>query len=194
MTAISNEVDLVPVEVASRSFLLQFFSIMQEFGTEIPWLRPLHGIAYATNTTYFRDQMLLRMGIDEGDVFPYQVLTRDGAREYVAGILHFTQSPERFIDPVHVGLCEYLKSERYQYISCLQVRTGHRGVGMGDFAIRSALNVILARHERVWGVVAHRELLDWYVKLGATVLSPTHNKDNLWIISWRLPGILDPTF
>lgn len=175
---------LVHQGLRSRSFLLQFFAIMEEFGDEIPWLDGLRGLTWSTNATFFRDHILRRLGCEEEGIVPYQFVTPDQQREFVGGVVHFTRSPENFRDRRNIEVMERLVTEGYHYISCLQVRSPFRGVGVGDTLMRRALRSIQASHSRVWGVVSHPELIPWYVGLGATVQSPRDNRDKLWIISW----------
>src|SRR3989344_7969748 len=113
---------LISRSLRGRTFLIQFIEIMREFGAEIPWLEPLQNIAYATNAAYVRDRLLRAFSChDPSEVTPYQFVTADESREYVGGILHFTKTPEVFIDRSNQEIAERLTQEDFHYISCLQV-------------------------------------------------------------------------
>ena len=180
--------EVVQVDVRSRAFVLQFFEIMREFDSEIPWLHRLKGITYATNPTYFRDQLLLRLGCDEGEIVPYQLLDSAESKEFIGGLLHFPLSPERFQDKTNQAVLEQLAYEQYRYISCLQIRHGFRKYGYGNIVMRATLDSILEHYKKVWGVISDPQLLAWYVSLGGCMLSPWVNADKLWIIAWDSLG------
>lgn len=178
---------LVKRSIRSRAFLLQHLQIMEEFGAEIPWLDPLKGIYFSTNSTYFRDQFLRRLGCEEEAIVPYQLVTSDRSREFVGGILYFPSSPEHFVDPANIEIQERLTAEHYRFISCLQVRNPFRGQGIGKLLFRRAMAAIFRKHGSVWGVVSNPALIRYYASLGARLQSPKDNKDRLWIITFENP-------
>lgn len=180
-----SDVMLKPTDLRSRSFLLQHLEVMNEFGEIIPWLEPLKSITYSTNATHFRDRFLEHLGCNEEEIIPYQLTFSNNSREYIGGIWHFPNSPEKFKDKSNNETAEKLNHENYRYISCLQVREPLRKTGHGKQILTSVLNEILNTHGKVWAVVSNPELLPWYTSLGAKIESPTKNSDNLWIISWR---------
>lgn len=177
---------LVMCDLRDRSFLLQLFTIMHEFGDVIPWLDPLRHIQYWTNAERFRDELLLRLGCaDEGEIVPYQLHAGSDGNDYMGGILHFPVAPERFKDLHNCAIHARLRFEHTSFISCLQVRDMYRGDGHGARIMREALDAILAEHGgRVWGVVSDPRLVRWYEALGGRVLSPAENKDGLWIVKF----------
>jgi GNAT superfamily N-acetyltransferase len=175
---------LVERSIRSRAFLLQYLQIMEEFGEEIPWLQPLKPISFSTNPNYFRDQFLRRLGCEEEEIVPYQLVMSDVPREFVGGILYFPRSPEGFKDRNNQEILERIDSEGYRFISCLQVRDVFRGQGYGATIMQRALGAILEEHKKIWGVVSNPSLLPWYASMGAKVLSPAENKDELWVVSF----------
>lgn len=177
---------LIQRSLQGRSFLLQFFQIMEEFGDEIPWLQPLKGISYTTNGVYFRDQVIKRLGLkDIEHVTAFQFVTPGREHEYIGGVMRFAAIPEVFRDRDNQDIQARLVCEGYHFISCLQVRERYQGQGHGRLLMKKALNTILGTHGRVWGVVSKPSLISWYQSLGATLHSPHQNDDKLWIISWN---------
>jgi GNAT superfamily N-acetyltransferase len=176
---------LVQSSLRSRSFLIQFYAILDQFGREIPWLTPLQSLSYTTNTTYFRDQLLRKLACEEEAVIPYQFVTTGESREFAGGVLHFPRSPERLKDKRHREIMERLAFENYHYVSCFQVRDVFRGQGTGTNLASRAISAILATHPKIWGVVSKPHLVSWYQRLGATVLSPQDNTDKLWVVAWE---------
>ncbi len=175
---------LLAVDLSGRDFLVQYFTIFAEFGGKIPWLDGLDEMRFATNPEWFRDELLRRLGQRDGQLTPYQFVAEDQPRTFQGGILHFDRHPEKFVDRANADVEERLSSQGYGYISCLQVRTPFRSAGVGTETFRRALTAILKAHGSVWGVVSDARLLQWYIKLGASVHSPPSNKDHLWIVSW----------
>lgn len=178
-------------DLRSRSFLIQFYEIIMEFGKEIPWLAPLINIGFSTDSIYFRDQILKKLGCEEEGIMPYQFIAPETGKYFVGGLLHFSKSPENFKSSVNRDIQEKLESEKAAYISCLQIRQPFRFSGNGKELMERTLRVILKEHGKVWGVVAHPELLSMYTGLGARVHSTLHNKDKLAVISWSNQNALD---
>lgn len=177
---------LIQRNLTSRTFLLQFNEITTEFGSVIPWLHPLKDVAFSTNSSYFRDRILLGLKCkEENDFTAMQFVSSDTSREYIGGIIRLINSPEKFKDFKNIEVQEKLKHENYNYISCLQIRKVHRNVGKGNALMTKALQVLLLEYKKVWGVVSNENLIPWYISLGATLKSPISNKDKLWIISWE---------
>ncbi len=176
---------LVQRSLSGRSFLLQFFQIMEEFGDKIPWLENLKPISYSTNPNYFKDQFLRRLGCDEEEIIPFQFVSDDESREYIGGLLHFPKSPENFLDSSNIEISEELASKGYRYISCLQVRRDLQRHGHGSTASLMALMEIRKTHSEFWGIASKAKTRQYYESLGATTLSPLENKDGLWIMTWQ---------
>jgi GNAT superfamily N-acetyltransferase len=160
---------------------------MTEFGDEIPWLAPLKPIAHATNPTYFREQLLRRLGCGASDeIDAFQLVTSHRSHEFVGGVLHFTHSPERFETDENRRIMNRLVSDGHSYLSCVQVRDAHRGQGHGRDLFRRALGTVLDKYDKAWAVVSDREMLRWYLSLGLGTRLHTSrdNAERLWIISW----------
>lgn len=184
---------LVEAELRGRGFQIQFTDTMQEFGSIIPWLKPLQKLEFSTNPDYFRDTVLrgLRCN-DESDITPLQLITSDEKAEYVGGVIRLTHSPEIFTDPRNQELNERFSVLGYQYISCLQIRKDLRGGIFGPPLIRDVRDLILEVHERAWAVVSSLRMLRYYLSVGARSESPLENTDHLWIISWHRPSLRPP--
>lgn len=175
---------LVQRSITGRTFLVQFISVMQEFGREIPWLEPLEGLEFITNAVRFRDKLLLGLGVEEEEIISQQFLTSGRDREYFGGIIRFTRPIENFRDTRNLETQEKLTSSGFQYISCLQVRDIKRGQGYGSVLMKKALDTMKGEVGSVWGVTSRPELLPWYQRLGGQLLSPLENKDGLWLVAW----------
>jgi hypothetical protein len=160
---------------------------MDEFGQKIPWLLPLQQLGLATNASYFREELISRLGMrDEASLTPLQFTTSDIRREFIGGALHFSCSPERFRDSRNQGLNERLSGEGYQFVSCLQIRKDLRGGRHGPKFAGMVLDSLLKSHGKVWAVVSEPRLAQRYISLfGGTLRSPQENKDGLWILSWE---------
>ena len=171
---------LVQRSLEGRAFAVQFSEIFKEFGQLIPWLRPTNHILFATNGAHFKREIEVILG---AGVVAYQLTDRDPARDFIGGMLHFPHSPENFIDPRNQDAANELTRSGSCFISCIQIRDVKRGSGYGMELVSKSLDTILNTYPSVWGV-CDPELTTWYEKLGAKVLSPQHNDDNLHIISW----------
>jgi len=165
--------------------LIQFHEIMAEFGRVIPWLDGMDDMRFATNGEWFSNELLRRLGQSGSRITPYQFVNPDDARSFVGGILRFDMSPERLRDSRNAEIAECLSSSGSSFISCLQVRNPRRRNSVGTDMMRRSLDTILAHHGAVWGVVSNPRLLSWYASLGAELLSPRDNKDDLWIVHWN---------
>jgi len=172
----------------SREFLIQFWEILQEFGTEIPWLEGLKKLRYVGNSTRFRDMLLtgLKMS-DETGISPLQLVTSSEDREYVGGVLRFERAPEKFKDRKNLQIQEELEANGSQFLSCLQIRTDQRGGRHGPRLVKHTTDAMLARYGSFWAVVSDMRLIHWYESFGANLRSRLENQDGLWIISWNLP-------
>lgn len=177
---------LQPVSLRGRRFLIQYSEIMTEFGRIIPWLDGLDDLRFATNGVWFLEELVRRLGQQDGMVTPYQFVDPDDAQTFVGGILHFDRSPEHLRDPRNAKIAEQLMDSGTSFISCLQVRKPRRGVGVGTHMGHRAINAILKYHGPVWGVVSDPRMTAWYTSLGASLPSPIDNKDGLWIVHWPL--------
>ncbi len=176
---------LEPVKPRGRRFPIQFFEIMREFGDTIPWLRGLNELKYATDGEYFHDELMRKTKQNGAPIVPYQLTDSDDAHTYLGGIIYFPKSPETLTDPHNLETAERLADEGASFISCLQVRDVKRGTGNGRVIMERALRAIRHKHGSVWGVVSDQRLINWYKSLGAEILSPPENKDQLWIVHWN---------
>ncbi|MDO8183778.1 MAG: hypothetical protein Q7T49_02230 [bacterium] len=176
---------LIARSLTSRSFLIQFSEVMQEFGREIPWLEDLQTIRFWTNTAKFRSQLLKTCRCEDGEITPYQFIIPGEAREYAGGVIHFSRSPENFRDRANQGILERFEAEDYHFISCLQVRDVFRGQNYGRRMMARALKTVGTKYPNLWGVVSDHKLIQWYQQLGAKLISPLDNQDRLWIVSWE---------
>lgn len=185
---------LIERSLAGRAFAIQFNQIMQEFGSCIPWLEPLKPLGLSTNGTYVRDRILqsFRCG-DPSDITPLQFVTPDQGREYVAGMMLFRNSPERFSDAKNQAVSGELTSSGYPFLSCLQVRTDLRNQGYGSRFVKKAFRTLLKTHGKMQWVVAHRRSINAYISMGATLHSPLMNQDGLWLMSYNRETALSPS-
>lgn len=152
---------------------------MQEFGTTIPWLRTLPPtIEEGLNPA----DILNKLGLSEDEFAAYQLREND---EYIGGIILFSRSPERFIDPKNASEAERLASSRSGFITCLQISPEKRKQGYGSMLMRQAVPTILEEYGSVWGVISNPSLIPWYRSLGGKILSLGENHDKLWIVSWE---------
>ena len=176
---------LEQVDLRSRSFLLQFFEVMSEFGNIIPWLEYLKTIKYSTNAEYFRDQVLKLLRCqDEHDILPYQLIGNKPERDFFGSIIHFKKSPERFRDFKNIEIMEGLEQQGYDYITCLQIRGQYRRQGWASVLLNGVMKKIIDQRQSVWAVLSDYNK-DLYPYLsGATLRSPENNLDKLWIITW----------
>ncbi len=156
---------------------------LTEFGGVIPWLRGMDDLRYATNGAYVDAELHQRIGVQE--IVPFLLVTDDRARSLLGSVLTFSETPERLIDPRNIALVQNLEAGGARYISCLQIRSAHRGDGNGTALMLRAIRAILRDYGAVWGVVDNPDLLRWYRELGAETPSPLHNHDNLWIVTWQ---------
>jgi len=174
-----------------RRFLIQYYQIMEEFGRVIPWLAGLDDLKYATEGNWFRDELARQTGNRPEGVTAYQLVDEDPAKMFIGGLLHFEEMPELFRDQRHHQLAEQLKANGSSFVSCLQIRSALKQLGMGNELMQRAIKVILRDQGPFWGVASNPQLLPWYRSLGAQTPSPEHNRDNLWIVRWE-KGIQTP--
>lgn len=170
--------------VSGRAFLLQFIQIMQEFGVIIPWLKKLKDLPFYTNSAYFEKELYRILDIPEGRIVPYQFLTSGIEKEFFGGCLHFSVSPEKFKDKQLANLQCKLELQGSSFLSCLYVRDIKRGQKIGTEIMQRVIKSILDVYPNIWGV-CERELIDWYVSLGAIVLNNGDNSEKLALINWR---------
>jgi hypothetical protein len=169
--------------ISSRAFLLQFMQIMQEFGGIIPWLKELENVCFYTNVKYFTRELSRTLGFSKEMIIPYQFLTSGSEREFFGGLLHFTKSPEKFKDKKLAKIKFELELKGASYLTCLHVRDIKRGQKTGTEIMRRIVFRILEAHPCIWGV-CERDLVEWYVSLGASILNNGDNYDGLAVISW----------
>ncbi len=177
---------LIERSLDGRAFVIQFNQIMSEFGSCIPWLKPLKSLGFSTNGMYVRDRILqsFRCG-DPSDITPLQFVTSDRQREYVGGMMLFRRSPEQFIDAQNQAISEELASSGYPFLSCLQVRTDLKNQGHGPKFIQKVFRTLLETHGKMQWVVTNRRSLNSYLSMGATLNSPLVNKDGLYLMSYN---------
>jgi len=174
---------IVHPESPSRSFLMQMMQVMEEFGSKIPWLNPLHEVQFSTDSVYFEKRLLGSFGCIKDQFLPSQIVTDDAAKTFIGGIFHFRKTPEVFSDQMSLRIVSDLESVGASYISCLQVRGVHRGQSHGDMLMRHSLTTITETFGKVWGVVEDQTLLPWYESLGMEVLNEKPNLDGLWFVT-----------
>lgn len=170
----------------SRSFLIQFKDIQNEFGHEIPWLEGTEDLPYILNEKIFVQELVKGLVGESGEhMEAYLLHTDDIYKRYIGGLLHFKKCPENFQDSENRKIQEELTDAGVDYISCLQVRESFQKNGYGDLLFKEALKAIFNTKESVWGVVSHPELLPWYQRNGAKVLQDIDNKDQLAIVQFE---------
>lgn len=176
---------LQPSTLTSRNFLIQLSEIEKEFGQEIPWFKGLHDLRYITNKNVFAEKVKELTGSAERDTIkPYLLVTNGKEREYIGGVLHFSQSPEKFLDSNNQVIQNQLESSGHSYVTCLQLREVFRNKLYGTELTSKALSTILQSYPRVWAVVSHPELLHWYQYFGAEIQNTIENEDRLVIITF----------
>lgn len=175
---------LVPVGLRGRRFLIQYYAILAEFGKEIPWLDGMDDLRFATNGEWFRAELMQRTQQLDAPITPYQFVDADAPRSFLGGILHFPRSPERLRDHRNITLAKQLEADGSSFISCLQVQNPVRGRGIGNTMMKRALGTLLRTKGPVWGVVSNPRLLPWYRSIGGHTPSPANNRDRLWIVHW----------
>lgn len=173
------------VSLRGGRFGIQLHEIVDQFKGVIPWIGRIDGLQFATNGAYVKDELHRRFEIGEDGIIAFQFVTDDRSREFVGGLLSFAQTPERLVDPRNLALVQKLEADGARYISCLQIRSAHRGDGNGTVLMLRAVHAILRDYGAVWGVVSNPELLRWYRELGAETPSPVDSHDNLWIVTWQ---------
>lgn len=179
----THALKLQSVPLFGRNFLMQGFAIEAEFGGVIPWLEGFGELLYVQHIPTFVAR-LQELTQQDAPLTAYQFVTEDTHSDYLGGILHFERHPERFVDTRNVDFAEQLTAAGVSFISCLHVRPPYRGLGIGDPMMRRALSAIHAAHGSVWGVVSDPRLIPWHMSMGAQLLSPVDNRDNLWIMQW----------
>lgn len=166
-----------------RTFLIQMFAILQEFGGQIPWLEPCEDALWYVHQETFLGRILSGLGVKSEHISPFALL--DQENQYLGGILHFGVSPEKFRDPKSITTQERLESEGYSYLTCLQIRDKFQGRGLGRTVMLEVLSLIHQQHSKVWAVVSDNQLVHWYTSLGFKVEQTADTRDGLWIISRR---------
>ncbi len=176
---------LETVSLDSRSFVPQFFSIMDEFGDDIPWLDGLSEAGYLLDGNEFARQILRNTKQPDNGITPYQFVSDEfPGGLFIGGVVHFLESPENFRDPRQREIAERLADSGAGFFSCLQVRPPHRDRGVGSRMMLRSTETVLREMGPFWGVVSDLGMLSWYRSLGAQSLSPIENRDGLWIIYW----------
>ncbi|MCF7834487.1 hypothetical protein K9M48_00330 [Candidatus Gracilibacteria bacterium] len=180
---------LLEPNIEDRTFLIQFGDIVSEFGQEIPRLKKIENLKYFTDANVFKSELFNTLGIDHQETISPYILTKDDrGKEYIGGLLSFSQSPEMFTDPNNELVRQELESAKYAYITCLQIRDVLRGGNYGIELLSKAFEKILDRFEKVWGVVSKQELLSYYAYFGAKIENQIDNNDNLFLITMDRQG------
>lgn len=174
---------LQKLSVEDRSFLIQFNEIEKEFGNHIPWFNKIKDLKYLTNAHELKPQILQTLQLDSSvQIDPY-ILTADTKwKEYIWSILNFSSSPERFQDPNNELIRQQLESQKYAYLSCLQIRDVFRSGRAGVELLGKSLEQILKEFHKAWCVVEDPKLLDYYKYFGAEIVNEITNKDNLYLL------------
>jgi len=176
--------NIVSVDLSDRSFLIQFWEIVQEFGEEIPWLEKISTARYVAGADRFRDRILQGLRLpDESMIEPLQIMS-SGA-EYLGGILRFSESPENFTDPFNRSIHHNLSEQGLPFLSCLQIRKDQRDHRYGPTLLNWIVEDTLSKHGNFWAVTSEMRLIHWYESSGATIMSPLVNEDDLWILVWE---------
>jgi predicted GNAT family N-acyltransferase len=98
--------------------------------------------------------------------------------------LNFSSSPERFVDQNNELIRQQLESEKYAYLSCLQIRDAFRSDRAGVELLSKSLEWILKEFHKVRCVVEDPKLLSYYKYFGAEIVNEVLNKDKLYILIW----------
>ncbi len=176
---------LQTVPLDGRSFVPQFFSIMNEFGDEIPWLDGLSEARFLLDGNVFAQQILRNTKQPDNGITPYQFVSDEfPGGLFVGGAVHFKESPERFTNTRLCEAAESLAASGASFISCLQVRPPHRSRGIGGTMFPQALDLLVRERGSFWGVVSDVRVLRWHLSLGAQLLTPMESVDGIWIIYW----------
>jgi len=173
------------LELEYRSFLIQLDEIFKEFWWHIPRLDKIKDVKYITDTEFFSAQLLENLWLDpKVEINPYILTTDTRGKEFVWSILNFSSSPERFIDSDNELIRQQLESEKYAYITCLQIRDVFRNSRCWIELISNSLEQIIKKFDRFWWVVSDPKLLNYYSRFGLDVVNSSKNKDWLYLISW----------
>jgi len=173
------------LELESRPFLIQFDEISKEFGNHIPWFNKIKKLKYITDVKEFKLAILQTLWLDLATkINPYILTTGTKGQEYVWSVLNFSSSPERFVDPNNELIRQQLESEKYAYLSCLQIRDIFKTDKPWMELLSKSLHEILKEFHRVRCVVQDPKLLSYYTYFGAELVNNTRNKDWLYIMSW----------
>jgi len=185
---------IIERSLAGRAFAIQFEQIMLEFGSCIPWLEPLKPLSFSTNGKYVRDRILQSFRCrDPFDITSLQFVTPDCSGEYIAGMMLFRYSPERFIDAGNQAISKELASSGYSFLSCLQVRNDLRNQGYGAGFVGKVFRTLVQTHGKVQWVVANRRSINTYISMGATLQSPLVNQDGVWLMSYNRKTAASPS-
>ncbi len=175
---------LQKLSVEDRSFLIQMNEIEREFKNHIPWFNKIKDLKYFTDTDELKPKILETLQLDPSvQIDPY-ILTADTRwKEYVWSILNFSSSPECFLDPNNEIIRQQLDSEKYTYLSCLQIRDVFRTWRVGVELLSKTLHQIFQTIPKVQCVVADERLLSYYKYFGGEIVNEMVNKDHLYIMT-----------
>jgi hypothetical protein len=119
------------------------------------------------------------------EITPYILVDWSTKRqEYIWSILNFSSSPERFKDPNNERIRNQLESEKYAYLTCLQIRDVFRSGRVWVELLWKSLEQIFKKFSRVRCVVEDPRLLPYYKYFGAEIVNEALNTDGLYLLVW----------
>ena len=173
---------LKSLDLKDRSFLIQFGDIVSEFGHEIPRLKKIINLKYVTDKNVFEKEIFNLLGLESTEkIKPYILTTDDKREEYIWWILYFSKSPEKFEDPNNELIRKQLESEKYAYITCLQIRDNLRQNNYGTQILSKSGKDILEEFHNVRWVFSKQQLIQYYKYFGMEIVNNAQNKDGLFI-------------
>lgn len=171
-------------DLKDRSFLIQFQDIISEFWNDIPRLKEIKNLKYVTDVETFKKAIFNQLGLENTEkITPYILTTDDENKEYMWGLLSFSKSPEKFIDQNNEIIKQQLEREKYNFITCLQIRDVFRPSNYGMELLSKSTEKILKEFHSIRWVVSKPELLTYYKYLGGKIINDSENKDGLFIVA-----------
>ena len=169
--------------IENREFLIQFNDILGEFWREIPRLKKISHTRYITNIEALKQEMFQSLKLDSSaKITPYMLTTDDKNEEYIWGLLHFSNSPEKFKDKNNEVIKQQLAYENYSYLTCLQIRDVFRGGSSGIRSFSKLMEEILKKFPKIRCVVPNERLITYYKYFGGEIINNMDNEDNLALI------------
>jgi len=171
-------------DLKDRSFLIQFQDIISEFWNEIPRLKEIKNLKYTTNTEVFQKEIFNQLGLENTEkIKSYILTTNDRKEEYIWGLLSFSKSPEKFTDLNNETIKQQLESEKYSYITCLQIREILRWTNYWVELFSKSVNEILKEFHKFRWVVSKEKLLPYYKYFWFEPINTMKNEDGLFILT-----------